>query len=408
MNTNLAEKLKPHGSSTCGFLGKDETLEEVVERDAKTLDELGITHQEIADRLKALTSGWEDGEQVKPGKRMVEGKYILRNTGWLGYQYCPWGDDEKTSRDWGIENTQNGFRIEFSGLLPHLIEKHKFFEGRGTSYRLDPLETVLALDMQSPNMTHEQIKERLFSDLAADLTSKSRTRNRHALEVLSCVQENPRFSELLIDFIKNFQENLSSDPMESLNIREIIRGLVKLARLLPEKGFDELKNAVTGIYEFLNDENDRHNFQRRDLQKLRRDLDGETHPIEMGGYYWPDWVEYRRSHQGDWVIDQCLEHIGDRDLNTREIALGLSKFRRGEGEAQMIESNITGLTGSGLNRIFRDMVNKKATTREELEAKIEFWSLMADVAALRFTSGDMFRCQRQIAIAQKALAELES
>ncbi len=77
---------------------------------------------------------------------------------WLGYQYCPFGDQLRagpepvspcgaTDCDYLITNPRRMEWIAFSGLLPHLIEAHHFFEGLGTPYRLDPELAVRLLEL---------------------------------------------------------------------------------------------------------------------------------------------------------------------------------------------------------------------------------------------------------------------
>lgn len=48
----LEEQLKPGRSSQQGFLGEHERLTDVIREDAATLERLGVTHEELADRLE--------------------------------------------------------------------------------------------------------------------------------------------------------------------------------------------------------------------------------------------------------------------------------------------------------------------------------------------------------------------
>ena len=169
----LEELLKPGifgGQSRDGFLGKDESLVGVLNKDAELLQGMGVTHQQIGDKLALLTSSaldLYDEEYRKTGadayykKRrsgvVIEG-YNVSAIGWAGYQCCPWCEvalkgykggrlkQHATKYDFTITNLKTGKKINFSGLLPHLIRDHQFFEG-STSYRLDPGETIACIEL---------------------------------------------------------------------------------------------------------------------------------------------------------------------------------------------------------------------------------------------------------------------
>jgi len=77
---------------------------------------------------------------------------------YMGWQYCPFNDTASEQRwppcgltdcDFLIANPRRREWIVFSGLLPHLIAAHHFFEGRGVAYRLAPELTVRVLELGS-------------------------------------------------------------------------------------------------------------------------------------------------------------------------------------------------------------------------------------------------------------------
>ncbi|MBI2543255.1 MAG: hypothetical protein HYW24_03655 [Candidatus Aenigmarchaeota archaeon] len=104
------------GSSN-GFLGCGESLVEVIERDKKTLLELGLTYKGIATTL---------GMGISLGKTR-------------GFnQSCPWGDNYPSDNSMMVyKDPKTGLSMVYSFLMPHLIGTHHFFEG-DTPYRIGP------------------------------------------------------------------------------------------------------------------------------------------------------------------------------------------------------------------------------------------------------------------------------
>ena len=55
--------------------------------------------------------------------------------------------DESGSGDWRITNRRTGQELDGPDLIVHLIGAHGFFEGHGTSYRVDPRELTALLEL---------------------------------------------------------------------------------------------------------------------------------------------------------------------------------------------------------------------------------------------------------------------
>ncbi len=162
----VEEQMRPFiGLSRAGFLGRDESLLDILRADAETLRRYGITHEEIAELLSqvAAYSRNTDHYQVKVGDERFDVDLNM----YLGSQECPFfkhSDDGKYFHphpmDWDIDirhragcdykvrNVRTGQSLEFGGLLIHLIRVHKFFEGKGTSYRLPPEDVIRFFGME--------------------------------------------------------------------------------------------------------------------------------------------------------------------------------------------------------------------------------------------------------------------
>ncbi|MFA4967617.1 MAG: hypothetical protein WC624_05310, partial [Candidatus Margulisiibacteriota bacterium] len=144
-----------------------------------------------------------------------------------GYQHCPYeeassADCHKTDMDHILYQPHTGRAIFFSGLHPHLIEAHHFFEGEGTSYRLSP-ESIIELfnlkpgekpkiiiepsakmsrvkkqddilfklnDLLGPEQLLERLKEHIHHGDLADIPPEDLAKSVHDVELLSASDHN--------------------------------------------------------------------------------------------------------------------------------------------------------------------------------------------------------------------------
>jgi hypothetical protein len=127
-----------------GFLGPTEGLLDVLAADnAYVVDELGLTHQELAKHLHAIKAlgGFEPKEVVYHGRR-----FKVELDTFKGFQLSPFLDDTKTNEDAHVENLDNGKKINYSCLVPFMIERYGFYEGKGTPYRVEPRDVIEVFD----------------------------------------------------------------------------------------------------------------------------------------------------------------------------------------------------------------------------------------------------------------------
>ncbi|MCH5376665.1 MAG: hypothetical protein JJ992_22095 [Planctomycetes bacterium] len=128
-----------------GFLGDDESLLKVLADDNRyVVDELGLTHQELAKHLQVLAAvgtRLEGREFRYHGVRFKVSMVYSR-----GYQFSPFRDGTKTNAYAVVENVLSGKTLEYSLLVPHMVERYGFYEGKGTPYRVEPSRIVEVLD----------------------------------------------------------------------------------------------------------------------------------------------------------------------------------------------------------------------------------------------------------------------
>jgi hypothetical protein len=147
---SLEKDMRPGAWASKGFLGEsDRLIDTLADDNHYIVDQLGLTHQEIAKHLRALGAA---AEQAKSQEFRYHGrrfKATVRVSRW--YQPSPFRDGTQTNALVIADNLDADKRLEYSLLMPDLIERYGFYEGRGTPYRLDPKKIVEFLDFLKPN-----------------------------------------------------------------------------------------------------------------------------------------------------------------------------------------------------------------------------------------------------------------
>jgi Flp pilus assembly protein TadD len=230
----IEDRMRPGRWSRAGFLGHTEHVHDVIERDARAVEALGVTHAQIAaalDRLLDRASGEYEPrvaravvrcheEMIEGGRPSLDSKAVLelrpsldeiaRQLGrgelppddqgvmvddgiqvflqvYLGYQSCPWTMLRRPycaaeppwpmqtryaesvriqspelgralpctrgvtfrhgDRDFLAVDRRRRTYLRGSGLMPHLIREHRFFEGERSPYRLDPERAARVLGL---------------------------------------------------------------------------------------------------------------------------------------------------------------------------------------------------------------------------------------------------------------------
>lgn len=142
----IEQNMRPMCLCQRGFLGYERRkLIEILTDDQGTVNSLGLSHEIIARRLRAITEkardGW--GDSV-----IVDGKFRVEVNEIRGKIPCPWGHPglyPKTHVK--LEKMETGETLIWSDLGIHLIEEHGFYQGRGSPYRLDPSTVKRILEL---------------------------------------------------------------------------------------------------------------------------------------------------------------------------------------------------------------------------------------------------------------------
>ena len=144
--SELETQMRPSASgpsgSTAGFLGRNESLLEVLANDNKVVvEENGLTHQQLAAPLLILTQLRKDNKSgmLKFGKNVF---YIANFKSSNGFQHSPFGDELKSSEEFTIFNPETKQKLHYSTLVPEMIYRYGFYEGQGTKFRVPPEKII--------------------------------------------------------------------------------------------------------------------------------------------------------------------------------------------------------------------------------------------------------------------------
>ena len=160
LEADMRPGAKVEVGSDKGFLGRDERLLDVLAADnAYVVDELGLTHQELARHLRVLAAigarkdeeARTAGEPDTPVPFTYHGRtFTVRVSFTRGYQLSPFRDGTRANSDAKVTNAGTGKVLEYSLLVPDMVERYGFYEGTGTPYRVDPKDIVAVLDFLKP------------------------------------------------------------------------------------------------------------------------------------------------------------------------------------------------------------------------------------------------------------------
>jgi hypothetical protein len=138
----LHSNLEPSKFSAEGFLGTDERpIDEIIAEDCRTLEQYGVTIEQVVGALRGA---------YKQCQRMV-GNQIEVAAGLRGCFFEAMGRIPSPFRGDGVFEkgeaalTEVGGRrrvVKVTALGIALIEKHSFFQGRGSFYRIEPQEVI--------------------------------------------------------------------------------------------------------------------------------------------------------------------------------------------------------------------------------------------------------------------------
>ena len=140
----VQDRMQPGKLTAEGFLGTDaRNLQDILLADQETVNRLGLTHGQIADRMQAITDiGKRMTEALLP---LAEG-FAVQVDEYMGTIPCPFADNHRADkRNTLVKNLATGAAVHWTDLSIHMIRMHGFYEGIGSYFRLDPAYLVAFL-----------------------------------------------------------------------------------------------------------------------------------------------------------------------------------------------------------------------------------------------------------------------
>jgi len=129
-------KMQPGILTLKGFLGDDDRkLADIIAADTLTINQLGITAAQIAEKLEDLA---QRGADLMEEEVTLDDRYKVRVRDDRGKIPSPWDDGLFEKGDIDLNDTVTGKQLKWNKLTLRLMSAHGFFGGRGSEYRIDP------------------------------------------------------------------------------------------------------------------------------------------------------------------------------------------------------------------------------------------------------------------------------
>jgi len=140
----LESRMRPMRDSMAGFLGENESLLYIMASDNDFVLSQKLTHQDLAAPLFYAREHYFKGfgTQFSLGGR----KFRVEMDTFRGMQFSPFEDETGTASDMTITNLDTGVSLKCSCLLPDMIQRYGFYEGKQTPYRLEPTSILEVFD----------------------------------------------------------------------------------------------------------------------------------------------------------------------------------------------------------------------------------------------------------------------
>lgn len=140
----LEEILRSSQLTAGGFLGSDPRhVPEIVEADAAELFRLGVTIEQLVARMSAITAIAEKGLGTWVPLESGREAQVEEARGLIP---CPWPHRARFyKRATTVRFALSHRTVRWSDLSLHLIAAHHFFQGRGSAFRIEPVEIVKML-----------------------------------------------------------------------------------------------------------------------------------------------------------------------------------------------------------------------------------------------------------------------
>ena len=130
------ENMAPGIITADGFLGEDKRpLQDIITDDEELMR---FYRLDLDDTVQILKNLMEEGRNGLGEPITIDEKWLVQTTEARGHLACPFEDGIYRKITTEIKNIANGSSVMVSALSLHLMQKHHFLEGKGSSFRLEP------------------------------------------------------------------------------------------------------------------------------------------------------------------------------------------------------------------------------------------------------------------------------
>ncbi|MBZ4682810.1 MAG: hypothetical protein JG768_234 [Fusobacteriales bacterium] len=122
--------------SAQGFLGDEEiNLVDIITRDENEFNKLGLKFDNVAKQLRHLL---EKGQEGLGEPITVDNRWLVQVYEAKGNMPCPFEDYMAQKCVITLIDKNTNHKLMYTDLSIHLLEKHHFLEGKGSTFRLEP------------------------------------------------------------------------------------------------------------------------------------------------------------------------------------------------------------------------------------------------------------------------------
>ena len=142
----IQARMKPGVITLDGFLGSDDrNLIDILVEDDAEVKRQGLTHEKIAGRMQELREAGKEGLGDVLG---IPPHYEVSVDIRRGKLPCPFGHRGLIRKSIiQVRNIVKNREITFTDMSIHMIEEHGFYQGKGSSFRMEINDLVDILDI---------------------------------------------------------------------------------------------------------------------------------------------------------------------------------------------------------------------------------------------------------------------
>lgn len=140
----IRARMQPGAITLTGFIGKDKrSLGSIINADEQELNKLGRNAEEIAARMQYFSDA---SFNTFDGSITLDENYLVETEITRGRIPCPYADGGQHRKAiTKLTNLKKNKSVSWTALNIHLIKEHHFFEGKGSTFRVEPSVLVEVL-----------------------------------------------------------------------------------------------------------------------------------------------------------------------------------------------------------------------------------------------------------------------